>query len=706
MIYGTDESSRLQEARDLFERTLEDLDLPYQHMSEQISFAMGRQWESDAKSWLDSMGLPSLTFNLISPIVRELIGANEDARRKPRVAPAGTNDLPAARILNSLVDRFREQGEFADAETEVFERALISGVGWGVFEVDPDEDDPLDVQMRLVPVTSLEILYDTSSVRRNMSDAKYYCHSRWMHESEFKAAYPEHAEDFAGLVDGTDWGKQPPPLARIESSQRTPESYSTLLRDPRYFRQRDHEVRVIRIEYTASVKRYYAIDPRTDSYTSITKKTYDALSLTKVAQVVEMWGSETRWFDFIGSMVLYDGDSLSPHSGFTIMPCLCYRDHENYEPYGITRDLMDPQRELNKRYSEELTLLHMIVQPGVVYDRDAFGPDKRAVERKLRQPGFSLEKEPGREVMFRDPPATPPAVDHLITRSQSLLQMIAGVSPETLVSQQSGVEPVGTAYLRYRRSILAITGLLQNYRSFQKLVLRAMVETIREAVSDDQLQRMLGDDQRFQVRGGVIIDLQAKQQIAIRDIRTFEYQLEFDSSADNTTQQMLENQLYMALSQAGIPLDPEVLIDNLPTSREAKERMKLYAAQAREQAAQAQQADSEAARRQVEGLLQIEASKVMSRARSEQEKRSVEMASAQLDFVGKTMDAKATAVDANKKRSIEMLRAMLDFIATNEQLTLDAITSSREDEAGIPRPSTPAAFGGGRLGPATYTNGG
>ena len=82
------------------------------------------------------------------------------------------------------------------------------------------------------------------------------------------------------------------------------------------------------------------------------------------------------------------------HNRFPFIPIWCYRKGRDKTPYGMVRNLRDPQEDLNKRRSKALFILSA---NRMIADDDAFENWDEAAEELARPDGI-LKKKKGAEV--------------------------------------------------------------------------------------------------------------------------------------------------------------------------------------------------------------------------------------------------------------------------------------------------------------------
>jgi hypothetical protein len=638
------------------------------------AFRAGDQWDPAAKQQLRNEGRPALTFNIVGSQIRQLVGAANDQRREAKVRPVGPEDLPTSGVINHLRERVYAEGEFERCEDAAFDNAVTGGIGHVFLDAHPDPEYPDRLCITLEHISPFEVVVDPSASKPNAEDAKYVFWHRWYSESEFKAAFPENAGDWEKIqgewqsgVGGT--GHVDPDVAPFLT-----ERAKATLRDPRFFQGRGSEknrIRIIHCEYEAAAKKYLAWDPRINEngeevgWQEVERATYEALKKGDVTPTRAYNASEWRWFVFTGLQVLFDDKQPLPIKGPQIKSLTCFQDELAGFPYGIVRDLMDPQREVNKRTSEETNWVSQSTKLNLIVDRGSLGSDLKEAERKARKSGGILEKTPGAEVQIVQPPQIPPTLGTLSERSLRLVQLISGINIDPLLGEHAQNAPVGTALLRHRQSLQQISGVIENFYSFQRSIVDAVVRVLLLSVSDEQIAEMLGNAERYVLQGTRIVDRESGKSVDIDSLRAIRWNIEHETAAANTTQQIIGMQVIVETGQAiGMPIDPDVVIEMMPVSGEDKQKLRLYAKQAQAQAAQAQQQEAAINAQQVSQVFAIEQGKTEQR----REEATTDALIKLLEIVLKSGQVQGEQEIAD----LQQAKAFLDTIVSSRKQQSDA----------------------------------
>jgi hypothetical protein len=323
---------------------------------------------------------------------------------------------------------------------------------------------------------------------------------------------------------------------------------------------------------------------------------------------------------------------------------------------------MDPQREVNKRTSEETNWVSQMTKANLIADTGAF-KDLPLAEKRLRKTGGIVEKAPGSDVTPIPMQPIPATLAQLAERSLRIVQLISGINIDPLLGEHAMNAPVGTAMLRHRQSLQQISGVIHNFYGFQRQLIDAVVRVLLLSVPDEQIAEMLGNAEKYAVQNTMVIDQETGKQVSLDSLRAVRWNIEQETAAANTTQQVISMQVVIEMSKAiGLPVDPDVVIEMMPISGEDKQKMRVYAAKAQAQAAQAQQTEQAIAARQVEQVFAIEQGK------TEQDREEAIM-----DSMVKLIEIilKAGQVQGEQEMAeLQQVKAFLDtVIASDKQKT-------------------------------------
>lgn len=599
MLESLTKMKKLERAKKLFEDAV-SYDRTWQREAfEDFKFRDGEQWPKEEKLILQEELRPCLTFNLTKSSIDLIMGMNEDNRKKFRASPVEPSDAFLAEILNDISEYICDSSDFTDEEDAALESAAICGRGYVAIDFVPDPIRFGEIQMNEVAISIHEVHFDPSARRPTLEDASYICWDRWLTKQDFQLKYPKvAAKEIDNLIAESGQGlslnlaETPPPASDVSYDSEAEESdYDTPLNenDYIYFDTNKNMIRVIHMEYWETYKRYFGFNPETQKFEEFT-----GIPLSKIkADYKDKYGvdleyeilmdKKVKWLQFTGDKILYDDGSPLPYNGFSIVPCFAYRDvsGRTANHFGVVRLMKDPQREVNKRWSQALNMLNQQVQPGLYAELDAFVNNQQA-EIALKEAGSIAWTQPGAlssgKIQERTIPSFPNAPMQMEQFSQDIMKKITGINPD-LLGQDRGRQEAGVVIrLRQQQGLTLLKPLFKSFNKMKKELFKRQLSIIMAYMSDSQILRILGQGDRYNLdkNTGVITDKQTGLQAMIRDVRNLEYNLSAEEAPGNMTKRMLEISTYMEMKQAGFLIDPVSVIEKLELSATEKDRWLKY----------------------------------------------------------------------------------------------------------------------------------
>src|SRR5574343_208726 len=691
MFNGMTKQKKLDNAKKLFSESIV-YDTKWQREArEDFMFRDGYQWTSNERRILQEEMRPVLTFNLTKSSVDLIMGMNEDNKVVFRCSPVDPTDGFLCEVLNDLTYWIQENNRFADEEDDALESGTICGRGYVGIDFAPDPKRFGDILMKESSIPVHEIHFDPSSRRRDLSDAAYIFWDRWYKPADFKVRYPKirdkKIEDFIALTQGSQdpWGVQSP----MDSSQMhydIPVDYTSDTSDydkpleVEFFDKNSRMIRVVHMEYWEAYKRSYLFIPDEKRWEEITGRKLDELKVAFAESypdsefiVEDMMDKKVSWLEFIGNDILYDDDSPLPFKGFSICPTFVYGDasKKTNNHFGVVRLMKDPQREVNKRWSQALNMLNQQIQPGVFAETDAF-VDLNQAEKSMKEAGSISWVNPGglNKIKERTVPRFPDAPMQMEQFSQEIIKKITGINPDLLGQDRGRQEPGVVVRLRQQQGVVLLKPLFKAFNNMKKDLFLRQLSIIMEYMPDEQILRILGSSDRYAIdpTTGVIADKLSQSVANIRDVRNIEYNVIAEESSGNMSKRMLELTALMEMQKSGFPVDPMQIIEKMNIPESDKQRWLQYiqsqqqaAAEAQSQAVQAEVAmkDRELTIEEKKVLLEflVDISKIKQMAEKDEKKMVGDERNRKLQAMSKVVDANTQ----ERKLKGDMLMQLMDL---------------------------------------------
>lgn len=586
-----------------------------------FKFRDGEQWTADEKKLMEEELRPYLTLNLTKSSVDLIMGMNEDNRKIFRASPVDPTDGFLCEVLNDVATWVQENNAFEDEEDGALESAAICGRGFVAIDFGPDPSKFGEIEMSEVEVPVHEVHFDPAARRANLEDASYVCWTRWIGLHEFKLRYPDvrgkqldeiiqSARTF-DVADSTNLTEQP--IFDMPSDVSSDDSDYDMQLDMEFYDKGNEQIKIVHMEYWEPFTRYYVWNPVAGVFEESPegKPSKETMELFEQEfdepMIIEtMMDKKVKWLQFTGDMILYDDDSPLDYKGFSIVPMFAFSDasKRTMNHFGIVRLIKDPQREINKRWSQALNMLNNQVAPGIFAETDAFVDEEQA-KQSMKTAGEITWTNSGAiqggKIKERNVPTFPNAPMQMEQFSQDIMKKITGINPDLLGQDRGRQEPGVVIRLRQQQGVTLLKPLFRNFNRMKKDLFKRQLAIIMQYMPDEQILRILGQNERYQItEDGIIIDTASMNDqgqptlvAQIRNVRDIEYNVSTEEAPGNMAKRMLELTALMEMMQAGFPVDPLQVIEKMEISASEKKRWIEYITATQEQQAQAAQEEAE-----------------------------------------------------------------------------------------------------------------
>lgn len=501
---------------------------------------------------------PPLVINRIKRKVDAMVGIEQRGRSDPRALPRTPLDEQSANVATKALVFVDDQTRFDLKKSLAFENLLVEGYG-GVEVIVDQKRGRFDVTINRLRWE--EIFFDPYSREKDFSDASYLGCMKWMALDKAIALY---GEQFREILEGSAASAQ----------------------DGQTFEDRPHDN-----------KNFRWGDP--------TQKR------VRVAQMYYLRGGVWHYAIFTGKGEIFN--AVSPYlddDGQPICPMVlmaAYVDRENRR-YGVVRDMIDPQDEVNKRRSKALHLINSRQTMGVKGAVSA-----QTLKNELAKPDGHVEIDADLAMGARE--AGIPAFQVLPTTdmAQGNLAMLAEakaeidmVGPNAALHGQLEGQQSGRAILAQQNAGLAeLAPVYDSLRDWTLRVYRQMWMRIKQYWTDERYVRVTDEAGAAEfvgvnVQKGVQIDPMTGAIVPMVEnpVTQMDVDIIIEEAPDLVTLRQEEFQQLAEMRQGGIPIPDEMLIEASSVRNKAR-LLELMQEQKQQQAAamqmqgQAAQADAQ-----------------------------------------------------------------------------------------------------------------
>lgn len=503
------------------------------------NFYDGYQWEQDELKVLQERKQPAVVFNRIKPIINTIISLQKGNRAEISFKPYDTSehDYAVAQVYTSIGKHDNKIAKYAFYESKAFKDYVITGRGAIQAYYDNDKK-----RLAYDYIDFRDFYIDPSSKMDSMDDADHVHIATYIDEIDLQLQFGIDAND----IVGSDMGLMESELPAIETGVQ-------------------NKIRLVQTWVRVPVR-----DERTGEY----RNEYDCFI----------------WVD--GKILKYYLNPYPSMGRFPVVQMTLYRDLDN-NPYGMVRDLIDPQRVLNHARSKASYILNT---SKFVYREGAFDGTQQELAEQLSKPNSLIPLEMGKDdIADITPKADIQALMAMMEQAQTQLPDISGVGEE--VSAQADKALSGRAIaLRQQSGLTRMTEVFDGLQRFREAVGRCIIGVIRDYYEIERVARLVtkgGDEEAAQVDVSQIMDLFKSDTIVEFDIIT-------GTDPVTLTQQTeaYQNLLQIfALNPQAIPVQALIQFSNMSNKHEILEIM-----QQTDQQAQALQQLQQMAQQQQETI--------------------------------------------------------------------------------------------------------
>jgi len=545
-----------------------------QDAKEWVKMERGDQWDEEDKTRLESENRPVLTFNIIRPFIRLLTGIERKTRYDIKVLPVGEgSDNEVARFLTNVIKKIEDDNNAQYVYTEAYHSGLDTGRGW--IKVDVSYDRNVYGDIILEEVDSYEILVDPYTRKYDLSDCHYLIRELFLTKDDVLETYPDVDSD------------------KLETAQ---PDYGDNISSGRVC------YKFYEIWYKEYKEHWYLVNKETGDIFEIDQKKRREIeeNMTEETnfELRKILRPEIYYAVISGNEVLEQGPSPYGHNYFPYVPFFCdFRPRFGYEEkptwHSVITDLVDPQKEKNKRISLWVDIMLRFINKGVRYAEGAIrNPD--ALDDMAKASGYRIIMDPAKFNQFEIIHGVAPdasLLNYASLQDQEIFR-ISGVPPTLYGMQETSRESGRSIYLRQQQGFAILAPFQDNMRLTRKIVASQILALIPRVYTIQRLVRLMVETENGNPvltpenieKLKVIYKVKLDPSILLYDVSISE------SPSTPTTRQAEFMEMLELLKEGFLPITPNIIKLILKTSDISlkNELMSILEAEMQKQQEQAQ----------------------------------------------------------------------------------------------------------------------
>lgn len=425
------------------------------------------QWTEEERQELKERGQPDTTINRIKPAIDLVLGTESKLRVDFKAAPRKSDYTAEAGVSTQCIKYVMDQNEGEHLVSDAFKNQIIAG--WKFIEIRKNED-PFGEVVELSEVPRDELLWDPRAMKYDLSDGKYMIRPKWVELEDAIIKFPKHKRILESSVSNPeiDYWKSTPYYGTEDKSDRSGVlSWGKEPNSTEWLNKGRALVKLLECWYKVNEKAW-VVEFDTGETEELDPRRVIEIIQTPGAMISQKYIKKVRLCIVAGPYILQDVWSPHRHNQYPFIPFWGFVKDKDHSPYGLVRQMRDPQDEVNKRRSKAMHLLNstqiimsadsidqkhndirkvaeQIVDPqGIIVLNSQAGPNSRFEVRNpmpLIEAQYKFEEEAKREIE-----------EASVSREMKGLESNATSGRAIIARQIQGNTMLGPLFENYKRS--------------------------------------------------------------------------------------------------------------------------------------------------------------------------------------------------------------------------------------------------------------
>ena len=558
-----EEITRTQWTR--YERARDNGHLDYVSMAQKCdSYYQGDQWDADDERALEAEGRPALTINTILPTINTILGEQSTRRADIQFKPRRGGDQEVAITLTKLYMQIADNNKLDWVEQQVFSDGLIMD-GRGYFDVRMDFSDHVEGEIRISAKDPLDILIDPDAKDSDPKTWNEVFETKWMTLDEIEELYGKKKSEQLLFVaengmsfgpDSVEYQEQ-----RYGDTEKSDEHFGAGVPGDDEYRN-VKSLRVVERQHKKLTRSDFFVDPDTGDQRlcpeawkeAKCKKFAKQYNLTLISKVVR----KVRWTVTCDRVVLHD--DWSPYNEFTIVPFFCY--FRRGRPFGVVRNLLSPQEQLNKIASQELHIVNTTANSGwMVESGSLIGMTADDLEEHGAETGLVLEYARGTTPPMKiQANQIPTGLDRIGQKAMANIQTISGINDSMLGTDSAEVSGIAIQAKQNRGAVM-IQVPLDNLRKARQYLAEKVLNLVQTFYSEQRVIQVTNEDDPMKPREEMVINEMTPEGLIINNLTLGEYDVIVSTAPARDSFDEVQFAEALNLRQAGVAVPDDAIIE-------------------------------------------------------------------------------------------------------------------------------------------------
>tara|TARA_B110000211_G_scaffold229267_1_gene286766 strand:+ start:4117 stop:6240 length:2124 start_codon:yes stop_codon:yes gene_type:complete len=534
------------------------------------AYYRGEQWDEFDMQQLDDQGRPALTINTILPTVNAVLAEQSSKKADVQFKPRGGGNQEVADVLTKVYAHIADNNKLDWMEAQVFSDGLIQDRGW--FDVRVDFSDHVNGEVRIESKDPLDIIIDPDAKHYDPRTWNEIFETKWMSLDEIEETYGQKEADQLRLLaeTGTTLGADSMDFEEQRYGDTDEHNYGQQYPgDPENARAL-RSIRVIERQYYRLKDCMYYVDVVTGDQREIPsnwgKKKREEFADQFGLDIIQKKMRKVRWTVSADTVILFD--DWSPYGHFTLVPYFPY--FRRGKPFGMVRNLLSPQEQLNKITSQELHIVNTTANSGWIVESGSLsGMTADDLEEHGAETGLVLEFNRG-----SNPPTKiqanqiPTGLDRIGQKAARNIKEISGITDAMLGMDSPEVSGVAINAKQSRGSLL-LQVPLDNLAKTRQYLAEKILQLVQSYYTEERVIQITDESDPYKPRNKLRVNEMTPEGEVINDLTLGEYDVIIGTAPARDNFDEMQFAEAIALREAGVPIPNDMIVEYSHLSRKA-----------------------------------------------------------------------------------------------------------------------------------------
>ena len=580
MAYSKKPKTTLKEAEELtlaksqfdaYTRARDNGHEEYIHMAKKCdAYYRGEQWDDFDMQMLDDQGRPALTINTILPTINAVLAEQSSKKADIQFKPRGGGEQNVADVLTQVYAYIADNNKLDWVEQQVFSDGLIQDRGY--FDVRVDFEEHVQGEIKIEAKDPLDILIDPDAKHYDPRTWNEIFETKWMSIDEIEETYGQDKADKLRMLaeTGTTLGADSMEYEEERYGDTDEHNYGQQYPgDPENARML-RSIRVIERQYYKLDDCMYYVDPVSGDKRKIPnawgKKKREKFADEFGLDIITKKMRRVRWTVTADTVVLFD--DFSPYDHFTIVPYFPY--FRRGKPFGMVRNLLSPQEQLNKISSQELHIVNTTANSGWIVESGSLsGMTADDLEEHGAETGLVLEYNRGSTPPGKIPPnQIPTGLDRISQKAAQNIKQISGITEAMLGMDSPEVSGVAIQAKQNRGSML-LQVPLDNLAKTRQYLAEKILHMVQSYYTEERIIQVTDESDPFKPRQKLRVNEMSPEGEIVNDLTLGEYDVIVGTAPARDNFDEMQFAEAIELRGVGVPIPNDMIVEYSHLSRKA-----------------------------------------------------------------------------------------------------------------------------------------